>query len=69
MAKKKHSRDHWWGIARKKYHLTPEQIKMAKEIGMNPRKFSRYAPNKSEPWKGPLGSFIERCHDKRFNKA
>ena len=67
--KKKHTRDNYWGIAKKKYRLTPNQIKMAKELGMNPRKFGKYAPNKSEPWKGPLGEFIESCYDKRFKKS
>ncbi len=40
-----------------------------KVLGMNPKKFGKSAPNKSEPWKGPLGEFIEECYQKRFKKA
>ena len=40
---------------------------MAKKLGMNPKKFGKLAPNKFEPWKEPLGAFIERCYNKRFN--
>lgn len=39
---------------------------MAKELGMNPKKFGKYAANKFEPWKEPLGQFIEKCYSKRF---
>lgn len=56
-----------WSIAKTKYRLNARQIEMAKELGMNPKKFGKLAPNKSEPWKEPLGTFIERCYNKRFN--
>ena len=56
-----------WIIAKKKYRLTERQIEMAKKLGMNPKKFGKYASNKSQPWKEPLGSFIEGCYDKRFS--
>jgi hypothetical protein len=39
-----------------------------KKIGMNPKKFGNLVPNKSEPWKKPLGQFIETCYYKRFKK-
>ncbi len=41
---------------------------MAKELGMNPNRFAKYAPNKAEPWKGPLGEFIEKCYHRRFKR-
>jgi hypothetical protein len=41
---------------------------MAKKLGMNPKKFGSLVPNKSEPWKKPLGPFIESCYYKRFEK-
>lgn len=56
-----------WAIAKRKYRLNTRQIEMAKELGMNPKKFGKLASNKSEPWKEPLGTFIERCYNKRFN--
>jgi hypothetical protein len=42
---------------------------MARELGMNPRKFGRLANHRQEPWKAPLPVFIERIYKKRFGKA
>ncbi len=56
-----------WAIAKIKYRLNVPQIEMAKKLGLNPKKFGKLVPNKSEPWKEPLGKFIERCYNKRFN--
>ena len=66
--KKKKISDDVWGLARTKYHLSSRQIEMAKKLGMNPKKFGSLVPNKSEPWKKPLGQFIEKCYYKRFKK-
>ncbi len=64
MSKKKKNEEHW-EIARKRFRLNSTQIAMAKELGMNPRKFGGYSANKAEPWKKPLGQFIEECYEKR----
>jgi hypothetical protein len=66
--KKKKISDDLWALARTKYHLSARQIEMAKKLGMNPKKFGSLVPNKSEPWKKPLGQFIESCYYKRFKK-
>ena len=57
-----------WIEARKRYHLSDAQVQMARELGLNPRKFSKYANNKQEPWKKPLPDFIEEIYFKRFGK-
>ena len=57
-----------WMIAKRKYHLTDIQIQMARELGMNPRKFGSLANHKQENWKAPLADFIEELYFKRFNK-
>ena len=66
MAKKNNKNKNKWAIAKTKFRLNAKQIAMAKELGMNPKKFGSYAANKSEPWKAPLGQFIEECYRKRF---
>jgi hypothetical protein len=70
MAKKKKIPDKFkfWIDARKKYHLSHAQIQMARELGMNPKKFGSLANNDQEPWKVPLPEFIEDCYYKRFKK-
>ncbi len=57
-----------WIDARKKYHLSNEHIQMARELGMNPKKFGSLANNDQEPWKVPLPEFIKDCYYKRFKK-
>ncbi|UCH23689.1 MAG: hypothetical protein JSU83_11030 [Deltaproteobacteria bacterium] len=57
-----------WIDARKKYHLSHAHIQMARELGLNPRKFGKIANNRQEPWKAPLPVFIEDIYFKRFRK-
>jgi hypothetical protein len=57
-----------WIDARKRFHLSHAHIQMARELGMNPKKFGKLANHKQEPWKTPLPVFIEDCYFKRFGK-
>jgi hypothetical protein len=57
-----------WIDARKRYHLSHAQVQMARELGMNPRKFGKLVNEKQEPWKLPLPQFIEELYFKRFKK-
>jgi hypothetical protein len=70
VSKKKRIPDKYqlWIDARKRYHLSDVQIQMARELGMNPRKFGKIANEKQEPWKAPLPAFIERIYFKRFGR-
>ncbi|MBM4250031.1 MAG: hypothetical protein FJ149_11530 [Euryarchaeota archaeon] len=61
----KHTQEEWDAVKRR-YHLSERQVAMARELGMNPKKFGKIAPNRSEPWKAPIGEFIERLYSKRF---
>src|SRR5262245_24081690 len=49
--------------------LARAQVQMARELGLNPRKFGGFANNKQEPWKEPLPQFIEHLYIKRFGKT
>jgi len=68
MSKKKGNKLDKWEEARKKFHLTSTQTQMARELGMNPKKFGSLANHKQEPWKVPLPQFIEACYLRRFKK-
>ena len=58
-----------WINARKRYHRSHDHIQMARELGMNPKKFGKIANHKQEPWKAPLPVFIEDIYLKRFGKT
>jgi hypothetical protein len=58
-----------WIDARKKYRLSHAQVQMARELGLNPKRFGGLGNYKQEPWKTPLPQFIEHLYFKRFGKA
>ena len=58
-----------WQEARKRYRLSAEQVRMARQLGMNPKKLGKIANHKQEPWKAPLPVFIEMCYEKRFGAS
>jgi hypothetical protein len=62
------SKIHDWIDAKKKYRLSDAHIQMARELGMNPKKFGSLANHKQEQWKSPLPEFIEDLYYKRFRK-
>lgn len=57
-----------WLEAKKRFRLSDMQIQMARELGMNPKKFGKIANHRQVPWKAPLPVFIEECYFKRFRK-
>ena len=61
-------KDQIWIDARRRYHLSDVHIQMARELGMNPKKFGKIANEEQEPWKAPLPAFIERIYLKRFGR-
>jgi hypothetical protein len=57
-----------WIEARKRFHLSHAQVQMARELGLNPKRFGKLANHKQEPWKMPLPLFIEHLYWKRFRR-
>ena len=57
-----------WVEARNQFRLTDAQVRMARELGMNPRKLGGLDKHRQEPWKVPLPEFIERCYEKQFGR-
>ena len=71
MAKKKKLpvKDQMWINARKQFRLSDVHIQMARELGMNPKKFGKSANHKQELWKLPLPDFIEELYYAQENGA
>jgi hypothetical protein len=70
MAKKKIPEKYLpWIEARKRFHLSDAHIQMARELGLNPKKFGGLSNTKQEPWKLPLPEFIEELYFKHFKKC
>ncbi len=71
MAKKKKIPEKYlpWIEARRRFRLSDAHIQMARELGLNPKKFGGLANIKQEPWKLPLPEFIEELYSKHFKKS
>jgi len=57
-----------WVEVRRRRHLSHAHVQMARELGMNPRKFGKIDNHRQEPWKAPLPIFIEDLYFKRFGR-
>ncbi|TCG04462.1 hypothetical protein BZM27_40720 [Paraburkholderia steynii] len=58
-----------WFEARQRFRLSHAYIQMARELGLNPRRFGSLANGQQEPWKRPLAEFIAHCYHKRFGRT
>ena len=58
-----------WDDAKKKCKLNADILRMAKEMGLNPRSLIKNIPNKSEQWKAPVSVWIEDMYEERQAKA
>ena len=58
-----------WVEAKRRCRLNNEDIRMAKEMGLNPRSLIKNIPSRSEPWKSPVRDWIREIYEKRQKKA
>ena len=58
-----------WFEARRRFKLSHARVQMARELGMNPKKFGSLANESQEQWKVPLRKFIAQCYFKRFGRS
>lgn len=58
-----------WDEAKKKCRIGDEEIRMAKEMGLNPKSLIKNIPNKKEMWKAPVKDWIHDMYDKRQRKS
>ena len=67
MAKEKRKKEwgHEWAEAKRKCRLNIETVRMAKELGLNPRSLIKNIPNRSQPWKAPVHVWIQEMYRKR----
>lgn len=61
--------DELWKKAKAKCRLSTEDIERAKRLGINPKSLMKNVPNKSEPWKAPVGVWLREIEEKRNKKA
>ncbi len=65
----KNKKDKLWIEAKRRCRLNDEDIRMAKEMGLNPRSLIKNIPSKTEPWKLPVKDWIREMYQKRQEKS
>lgn len=71
MAKRKlnNKTDKLWAEVKRRCSLSAEDVRMAKDMGLNPRSLIKNIPNKSQPWKAPVREWIRNMYGKRLAKT
>ena len=58
-----------WQEAKKRCRLNDDDIKLAKQMGLNPKSLIRNIPNKNEMWKLPVNQWIHNMYEERKEKS
>ena len=61
--------DALWQEAKKKCRLSNEDIKIAKELALNPKSLIKNIPNKNDQWKAPISVWIREIYEDRKSKS
>ena len=57
-----------WFEARRRFNLSHATVQMARELGLNPKKFGSLADTRQSPWRAPLPEFIAHCYYKAHKR-
>ncbi|MCU6709100.1 hypothetical protein M6D81_10285 [Paenibacillus sp. J5C_2022] len=58
-----------WKKAKKLCRLNEETVRMAKEMGLNPRSLIKNIPAPNQQWKAPVHVWIHELYEERQEKA
>src|SRR5438477_12877440 len=59
-------KDDGWKEAKRRCRLNEEDIRMAKELGFQPRSLIKSIPNRSQKWKAPVNEWIRSLYEEEF---
>jgi hypothetical protein len=58
--------DEDWAKAKRLCRLSPDEVRMARRLGLNPRKLPQHVPSPSQRWKLPVGEWVRELHSRSF---
>jgi len=65
---KRHKHDALWAEAKRRCRLSAEDVRKAREMGLNPRKLMGNMPSPSQQWKAPVHVWVRELYRKRQEK-
>jgi hypothetical protein len=57
-----------WAEAKRLCRLSEDELRAAREMGLNPQSLIKNIPNHSERWKAPVGEWIRAMYEKRYGR-
>jgi hypothetical protein len=61
-----HPKDDAWKEAKRRCRLNEEDVRMAKELGFQPRSLIKNIPDPSQKWKAPVNEWIRSLYEEKF---
>ncbi len=66
MKLKKSDKEQLWAEAKRRCRLSDEAIRMARELGLNPRSLIKNVPSPTQQWKAPVEDWVRDIYEKRY---
>ena len=57
-------REEDWAAAKRHCRLSAEEVRMARQLGLNPRKLAKHVPTSAQLWKLPVGEWVRELYRK-----
>ncbi|HEY6344780.1 MAG TPA: hypothetical protein VIY49_25060 [Bryobacteraceae bacterium] len=55
-----------WNEAKRRCRLTDEEVRMAKDLGFQPKSLIKNIPSRSQHWKAPVNEWVRSLHEQKF---
>jgi hypothetical protein len=55
-----------WAEAQRRCRLSDEAVRMAKELGLNPRSLIKNIPSPMQQWKAPVEDWVREIYQRRY---
>ena len=55
--------------AARRYRLSPDEVRMASELGFKPRSLLKSIPSPQRPWKAPVAEWVRDLYEKRQRRT
>jgi len=57
-----------WREAMRRCHLNDEEVRMAKELGFQPKSLMKNIPSRSQQWKAPVNEWVRSLYERKIGR-